>query len=164
MLAAQWKLIDICVLLLHSGADATLTSPDGKSAVEIASDGPTKALLKALTSQDSFNLHDVDVAMSQLLPEMRGVAETMLEQIAEEQAELRRQSMLRTQEKIKGLTAWVIDLGLEQYLDRILAWCKSMGARDLEEVKQNWQDLADEIELKPLEWKRLRASVKKSGA
>mmetsp|Transcript_26519 Transcript_26519/g.74888 ORF Transcript_26519/g.74888 Transcript_26519/m.74888 type:complete len:680 (-) Transcript_26519:42-2081(-) len=162
MLAAQWKRLDICVLLLQKRADARMTSPEGMCALELAKDGPTKALLKALTGEEAFVLQDLDAATSKLEPDMLSVAEAMLEDIAEEQATLRLEAMKRTKDKIKGLTAWVVDLQLEQYLEKIQSWCHAMGARSLDEIKLNWQELADDLELKPLEWKRLRADVKKS--
>ena len=43
------------------------------------------------------------------------------------------------------------------------AWCKDMGAIWLSEVKENAQDLADHLELRPLERRRLLKALGSTG-
>merc|ERR1740123_189320 len=53
------------------------------------------------------------------------------------------------------LGPWLESMRLLQHLDQSVVWCESMGAVDIEEVKENWEDLADHLDLNDLERKLL---------
>merc|ERR1712032_384925 len=57
---------------------------------------------------------------------------------------------------VSGLNEWLKDLKLASYMEAAKDWCSSMGAADLDEVKESWEDFADGLTLKPLERKRLQ--------
>lgn len=58
-------------------------------------------------------------------------------------------------ERVSGLTAWMQDLNLSEYVNAACAWCEDMGAITLEEVRENASDLSDYLQLKPLQRRRL---------
>lgn len=57
--------------------------------------------------------------------------------------------------QIEGLENWLKSLSLQKYLLSAIVWCHDNGASSLQEVIANWQQLADELCLKPLEKKRM---------
>jgi len=61
MLAAQWGHIDCVVFLLQGGADASLLSPEGAQAAELAEAVHVRALIKALTNED-FDLEKWEIS------------------------------------------------------------------------------------------------------
>lgn len=48
---------------------------------------------------------------------------------------------------------------MTQYSDSARAWCGKMGAVNLSEVLENWEDFVTELKLKPLERKRVEKDV-----
>jgi len=52
---------------------------------------------------------------------------------------------------VVGLDDWLWSLHLQQHLPKIVSWCVEMGAITLAEVKENWQDVAEEVPMKPFE-------------
>lgn len=60
---------------------------------------------------------------------------------------------------IEGLAEWLAELGLEEYQEAAALWCKDMGAIWLAEVKENSEELADHLGLRPLERRRLLRSL-----
>lgn len=60
---------------------------------------------------------------------------------------------------IEGLEDWLSSLSLLKYADRALAWCDEMGAVDVQEVKDNWEDFAEALGLKNLEKKRMQKNL-----
>eukprot|EP00811_Abedinium_folium_P031131 NODE_503_length_2982_cov_63.584588.p1 GENE.NODE_503_length_2982_cov_63.584588~~NODE_503_length_2982_cov_63.584588.p1 ORF type:complete len:827 (-),score=234.66 NODE_503_length_2982_cov_63.584588:275-2755(-) len=61
-----------------------------------------------------------------------------------------------TDEAVRGLYNWLDGLRLTQYENKAVEWCDQMGAADVDEVIENWQDLCDVLSLKPLERKRIQ--------
>ncbi|CAE8615874.1 unnamed protein product, partial [Polarella glacialis] len=59
-------------------------------------------------------------------------------------------------EAVKGLAVWLETLRLTQYAAQAREWCDKMGAADVEEIMENWEDFSDELQLKPLERKRVQ--------
>ena len=57
--------------------------------------------------------------------------------------------------KIEGLETWLSSLSLSKYLPAAILWCHEEGASSLEEVIKNWEQLANDLLLKPLERKRM---------
>jgi len=57
--------------------------------------------------------------------------------------------------RVEGLETFLAERLLEQYLPLAAAWCEEMGARLLEEVEEELTTLAEDLQLKPLEKKRL---------
>mmetsp|Transcript_44179 Transcript_44179/g.127805 ORF Transcript_44179/g.127805 Transcript_44179/m.127805 type:complete len:846 (+) Transcript_44179:226-2763(+) len=60
---------------------------------------------------------------------------------------------------VEGLGEWLRGLSLQKYEARAVEWCLEMGAVSLEEVEEEWEDLAEALALKPLERKRLAKAV-----
>jgi len=60
---------------------------------------------------------------------------------------------------VQELNEWLSKLRLSKYEQAALDWCHKMGAVELSEVKESWQDLADTLELKQLERKRMEKDV-----
>lgn len=58
--------------------------------------------------------------------------------------------------EVWGLMEWLQRLNLAHYAAAARVWCAGMGAADVEEVIENWEDFCDELRLKPLERKRVR--------
>eukprot|EP00929_Paragymnodinium_shiwhaense_P011558 TRINITY_DN11744_c0_g1_i1.p1 TRINITY_DN11744_c0_g1~~TRINITY_DN11744_c0_g1_i1.p1 ORF type:complete len:614 (+),score=125.67 TRINITY_DN11744_c0_g1_i1:98-1939(+) len=57
------------------------------------------------------------------------------------------------------LTEWMAKLRLSQYLEGAKAWCEQNGAAELTEVKENWEQLSDHLQLKNLEKKRMAKDI-----
>lgn len=57
---------------------------------------------------------------------------------------------------VRGLTEWLAQLSLSHYEAEARDWCLGMGAADVEEVIENWEEFSDELCLKPFEYKRVR--------
>eukprot|EP00746_Dinoflagellata_sp_MGD_P121629 gnl/MRDRNA2_/MRDRNA2_56743_c0_seq1.p1 gnl/MRDRNA2_/MRDRNA2_56743_c0~~gnl/MRDRNA2_/MRDRNA2_56743_c0_seq1.p1 ORF type:complete len:351 (-),score=60.67 gnl/MRDRNA2_/MRDRNA2_56743_c0_seq1:49-1101(-) len=55
---------------------------------------------------------------------------------------------------IWGLTEFLTELSLSEYIDEAAAWASNMGGAFLEEIVENSEDLADALQLKPLERRR----------
>lgn len=53
------------------------------------------------------------------------------------------------------VAAWLRELGLSEHQGAVLAWCEKMGAASLDEVMDSLEELAEAVELKPLQRKRL---------
>eukprot|EP00927_Polykrikos_kofoidii_P077249 TRINITY_DN74208_c0_g1_i1.p1 TRINITY_DN74208_c0_g1~~TRINITY_DN74208_c0_g1_i1.p1 ORF type:complete len:562 (-),score=92.26 TRINITY_DN74208_c0_g1_i1:52-1737(-) len=64
--------------------------------------------------------------------------------------------------KVHGLEEWLQSLRLEKYTAQATEWCVEMGAISLSEVRDNLEDFASALQLKPLERRRLEAGA--SGA
>lgn len=62
-------------------------------------------------------------------------------------------------ERIEGLERWLQALSLQRYASKAAQWCTHMGAISVEEIEENWEDLAEALKLKPLERKRLAKQV-----
>jgi len=93
MLAAMLEDLDCCVVLLAGGADPTITTCGGYSASR-ASSATVRALIEGLSGQD-YNLDDFDAATELLRPEVRLMAEGLLDKAADEiQARRRREQGL----------------------------------------------------------------------
>mmetsp|Transcript_122291 Transcript_122291/g.237842 ORF Transcript_122291/g.237842 Transcript_122291/m.237842 type:complete len:856 (+) Transcript_122291:73-2640(+) len=58
-------------------------------------------------------------------------------------------------EAVEGLADWLRGLSLQQYQERAIKWCQEMGALDVHEIEENWEDFADALSLKRLERNRL---------
>lgn len=61
--------------------------------------------------------------------------------------------------EIAGLSEWLAKLKLSPYEDAVISWCDSAGAVSINEILECWTDFADDLELKPLERKRLEKYV-----
>ena len=57
--------------------------------------------------------------------------------------------------KIHGLDQWLASMSLQKHLQAAILWCHEEGAVSMKEVSENWQDLAEALNLKPLEKKRM---------
>eukprot|EP00747_Dinoflagellata_sp_TGD_P064391 gnl/TRDRNA2_/TRDRNA2_153888_c2_seq1.p1 gnl/TRDRNA2_/TRDRNA2_153888_c2~~gnl/TRDRNA2_/TRDRNA2_153888_c2_seq1.p1 ORF type:complete len:371 (+),score=74.71 gnl/TRDRNA2_/TRDRNA2_153888_c2_seq1:53-1114(+) len=70
--------------------------------------------------------------------------------------------------RIPGLEAWLEELSLTDYLDKVRAWCEEMGAVNLQELCENAEDLSGSLGLRPLEHRRLlraaAASLEETGS
>uniref|UniRef100_A0A7S1FFR5 Uncharacterized protein n=1 Tax=Noctiluca scintillans TaxID=2966 RepID=A0A7S1FFR5_NOCSC len=64
-------------------------------------------------------------------------------------------------EPIVGLRQWLCTCKLEDYGARLADWCLEMGAVSIDEIKENWEEVADTLRLKPLERKRLAKAAKR---
>lgn len=53
-----------------------------------------------------------------------------------------------------GLVEFLDELSLSEYTDKAAAWASKMGAAFLEEIVENSEDLADDLQFKPLERRR----------
>jgi len=62
-------------------------------------------------------------------------------------------------EAVEGLTTWLKGLSLQQYQERAIEWCQEMGALDVNEIEEEWEDFADALSLKRLERNRLSRAV-----
>merc|ERR1712159_938269 len=49
--------------------------------------------------------------------------------------------------RIPDLESWLRALGLSRHLEQILLWCDKMGAVHTEELEENRQELADDLNL-----------------
>lgn len=67
-----------------------------------------------------------------------------------------------TEEAVKGLAQWLDGMKLQKYEEQAATWCSEMGAYDLEEVKENGEELAEALGLKPLERKRMEKAPRLS--
>eukprot|EP00435_Cladocopium_sp_Y103_P066648 s56_g28.t4 len=57
---------------------------------------------------------------------------------------------------VEGLQEWLQSISLHHYGPKAAEWCVEMGAVSLEEIKESWEDFAQDLSLKPLETKRLQ--------
>lgn len=57
--------------------------------------------------------------------------------------------------QVRGLAEWLERLCLTHYADRAKEWCVGMGAADVEEVIESWEEFSSELGLRPLECKRV---------
>lgn len=57
---------------------------------------------------------------------------------------------------VEGLQEWLQSISLHHYGPKAAEWCVEMGAVSLEEIKESWEDFAQDLSLKPLEKKRLQ--------
>mmetsp|Transcript_55216 Transcript_55216/g.87549 ORF Transcript_55216/g.87549 Transcript_55216/m.87549 type:complete len:772 (+) Transcript_55216:93-2408(+) len=64
--------------------------------------------------------------------------------------------------EVPGLREWLVKLHLEKYYDDALKWCQEMGAADVSEVKEDWEDFRDSLPLRPLEKKRIEKACAES--
>lgn len=64
----------------------------------------------------------------------------------------------------RELIQWLTELHLGQYAEEALRWCAGMGAAQLSEVQESWQEFAAALQLKPLERKRLEKASEKASA
>lgn len=60
------------------------------------------------------------------------------------------------------LEEWLEKLRLSQYARQAREWCEQMGAADLQEVMEHWQDFVEGMKFKPLEKKRVEKDVASS--
>eukprot|EP00415_Alexandrium_ostenfeldii_P001343 UN1343 len=81
MLAARRGNIDYCVVLVRSGADPALRSPEGLDISDLATWKPCKALLRALRG-DGFESQELHSALDKLQPEIRRMAEEWIKAAA----------------------------------------------------------------------------------
>ena len=65
------------------------------------------------------------------------------------------QSGLLKDANIPGLREWLASMSLEKHLPAAILWCHEQGAVSMKEVSENWQDVAEALNLKPLEKKRM---------
>lgn len=89
MIASLNGFLDLCVLLLQAGADAFLTSHHGNTTAELAFDEYGKVLVEALSGCD-FEPNDLDKAIEQLSPDMKQVAESVVDKVADQLAARRK--------------------------------------------------------------------------
>mmetsp|Transcript_14390 Transcript_14390/g.50537 ORF Transcript_14390/g.50537 Transcript_14390/m.50537 type:complete len:605 (+) Transcript_14390:166-1980(+) len=99
MHAARFGSLDCCVLLLQRGADSTLRCSEAPRRADGSHDirqqrpaarataaelgtAPVRALVAALAGEEVFSMPDFDMAAEMLRPQMREVAEGMLDRIA----------------------------------------------------------------------------------
>jgi len=59
-----------------------------------------------------------------------------------------------TQKPMSWLAPWLKSMMLSRHLKEATGWCESMGAADIEEVKENWEAFAEFLKLDGSEWKR----------
>lgn len=64
--------------------------------------------------------------------------------------------------EVVGLDSWLAELRLQMYKEKALDWCDHMGACDVDEIRQNWEEFSDELQLKPLQRTRLKKDVEKN--
>lgn len=57
--------------------------------------------------------------------------------------------------EVWGLMEWLQRLSLAHYAASAKAWCEELGARDVEEVIENYEEFCNELKLKPLERRRV---------
>ncbi|CAK9056727.1 unnamed protein product [Durusdinium trenchii] len=57
---------------------------------------------------------------------------------------------------VEGLEDWLLSISLHHYGPQAMEWCVEMGAVSIEEIKESWEDFAQDLRLKPLEKNRLR--------
>jgi hypothetical protein len=67
-------------------------------------------------------------------------------------------------ETVAGLEVWLRGLQLQKYEAKAEEWCAEMGAVSMEEVTDNWEELAFALALKPLERKRLAKERERAAA
>ncbi|CAE7826940.1 CPK1 [Symbiodinium sp. CCMP2592] len=56
---------------------------------------------------------------------------------------------------IPCLGAWLAVLQLDSFLDKAKDWCEEMGAAELDEIRENWEDFASYLDLSEEERQRL---------
>lgn len=59
-------------------------------------------------------------------------------------------------QRVHGLVEWLERLHLGHCAEAALAWCDEVGAADVEEVVENWEDLCSDLSLRPLERRRVQ--------
>eukprot|EP00434_Breviolum_minutum_P035510 symbB.v1.2.031436.t1/scaffold3647.1/size52730/2 len=57
---------------------------------------------------------------------------------------------------VEGLQEWLQSISLHHYGVQAAEWCVEMGAVSIEEIRESWEDFAQDLALKPLEKKRLQ--------
>lgn len=60
------------------------------------------------------------------------------------------------------LTPWLTSIGLHQHLDQAIVWCDTMGACEIQEVEENWEELADYLGLQGSERESLAGACSAS--
>eukprot|EP00439_Symbiodinium_sp_Y106_P019420 s4442_g2.t1 len=50
--------------------------------------------------------------------------------------------------QVPGLSAWLEEIELEDYLEDVLEWCHQHGVRALKEIQPRWEDILLELKLK----------------
>lgn len=55
---------------------------------------------------------------------------------------------------IAGLETFLQSINLGKYVPQVAKWCDEMGAVSLDELKENWRDVAEDLSMKNLERKR----------
>lgn len=78
MIAALRGYLDYCVILIISGANTALRSQHGLAIPDLSTWGPAKALMRALCGHD-FNAREFEVGMNKLQPQVRMMAEELLQ-------------------------------------------------------------------------------------
>eukprot|EP00931_Biecheleriopsis_adriatica_P056784 TRINITY_DN33676_c0_g1_i1.p1 TRINITY_DN33676_c0_g1~~TRINITY_DN33676_c0_g1_i1.p1 ORF type:complete len:603 (+),score=121.20 TRINITY_DN33676_c0_g1_i1:40-1848(+) len=62
------------------------------------------------------------------------------------------------------LSAWLEKIRLSSYTAKARDWCTQMGAVNVTEILENWQDFADHCNLKPLERRRVEKDAAAAAA
>jgi len=88
ILAAMREHLDCCVVLLDAGADPTITASGGDAA-SLASSAMVRALIEGLSGEEDYSLEDFAAATKLLLPEVRLIADRLLDE-AEDEVKARR--------------------------------------------------------------------------
>mmetsp|Transcript_35989 Transcript_35989/g.64692 ORF Transcript_35989/g.64692 Transcript_35989/m.64692 type:complete len:607 (+) Transcript_35989:49-1869(+) len=89
MYAIKLRRADCCVFLLEAGAAVVLQH--GNKLADAADSAPVKALVEALSGEDLFDLQSLDVALDELQPGTRQIAELLLDAIAAQKASERKE-------------------------------------------------------------------------
>ncbi|CAE7540805.1 unnamed protein product, partial [Symbiodinium necroappetens] len=50
--------------------------------------------------------------------------------------------------QVAGLSAWLEEIELEDYLEDVLEWCHQHGVRDLKEIQTRWEEILQELKFK----------------
>ncbi|CAE7614995.1 ddx1 [Symbiodinium sp. KB8] len=64
------------------------------------------------------------------------------------------------EEAVPGLAEWLQSIHLHHYGPKAADWCAEMGAVSTEEIKECWEEFAQDLGLKPLEKKRLEKACR----
>lgn len=111
-------------------------------------------LIQRLKSGDSFATSSTTAAHSSASSTsiLTAPHERMTQQRGEEELE----ALTTT---VAGLDEWLKDLRLQEYRIEALAWCSKMGACDVDEVRDNWEEFSAALKLKTLQKKRVQKNV-----
>jgi len=77
-----------------------------------------------------------------------------------EESEAQPSDPAKEEEAVPGLAEWLQSIHLHHYGPKAAEWCAEMGAVSTEEIKECWEEFAQDLGLKPLEKKRLEKACR----